>query len=241
VVEFHKTSDLPYYIQIKNILEERIKKGVYPVGTLLPSENSLSQEFRVTRSTIRNAIKELKDAGLVYTEKGRGTRVRQLKIEQSLLKFYSFGRVFEDSKKAYSKIINKRIIEKPSKGIQEKLHIENSSIYEIVRLRYFNDIPLILESSYIPTNIVKDMLSNDLENQSIYNLLEDKYKIRIKKAKEYISPKISGKEESKYLKIPIGSPVFYTERITISSKDTPIELRRSIIRGDRFTFYTELY
>ncbi len=240
--QFNKNINLPYYIQIKKIIEKRIKKGFYPVETLLPSENTLSKEFDVTRGTIRNAIAELKKEGMVYTEKGKGTKVKQSKIEQSLLKFYSFGREYEDYSKAYSVIIDKKIIINPCLDIQEKLELkEENTVYKIIRLRYFNEIPLILECSYIPAALTPDILQEDLENKSIYNLLEYKYNMKIKKAKEYISPKMSEKDESTYLEIELGSPVFYTERITLSYDENPIELRRSIIRGDRFTFYTELY
>lgn len=237
-----KDSYLPYYLQIKDILKERIMNKTYQPNRIIPSENDLCEEFAVTRATIRNALSELKKEGLIYTAKGKGSIVSPPKIEQSLLKFYSFGREFKDiNEKTASKLLSKALI-KASPTIVRKLSINtNTEVFEIVRIRIFNDLPLILETSYIPIHIAPEILDNDLEEESIYDLLESKYGVKIVKAKEYIEPQVSNEYESKHLDVAYNSPVFYTERITLTDREEPIELRKSIIRGDKFKFYTELY
>lgn len=238
----NKSSYLPYYLQIKDILKERIMNKIYLPNMLIPSENELCDEFSVTRATIRNALNELKKEGLIYTAKGKGSIVSQPKIEQSLLKFYSFGREFtEHHEKTSSMILSKELIQVlPS--IARKLNIEtNAMIYEIARVRIFDRMPLILETSYIPEEIAPGFLENNLAEHSMYDLLEGKYGRKIVKAKEYIEPQVSNDYESKYLDIVYHSPVFYTERITLTHGERPIELRKSILRGDKFKFYTELY
>ncbi|MTI56699.1 MAG: GntR family transcriptional regulator [Geosporobacter ferrireducens] len=238
----NKDSYLPYYLQIKDILKERIMNKAYHVNMLIPSENDLCGEFHVTRATIRNALNELKKEGLIYTAKGKGSIVSPPKIEQSLLKFYSFGREFSDTNETIvSKFLNKAVIG-ASPAISRKLNTKpNTEVFEIIRVRIFNDLPLILETSYIPVHIAPDMLENNMEEESIYDLLESKYGVKIVKAKEYIEPQVSNDYESKYLDIVYHSPVFYTERISLTYGEKPIELRKSIIRGDKFKFYTELY
>ncbi|MCC5911024.1 MAG: GntR family transcriptional regulator [Clostridiaceae bacterium] len=237
-----KEKGAPYYLQIKEILEERIFNNVYPVNSLMPSETTLAEEFDVTRTTIRNALKELKNVGLIYTEKGKGTIIKSPKIEQSLLNFYSFGREFKDSSHNIgSKVISKEKIV-PTLDLIEKLQVdEKTSLFKIERLRLFNNIPMILETSYIPEDVAQGIIDEDLENKSIYDLLEWKYKVKIAKAQEYIEPKIANVIEAGLLEIPKISPVFYTERITLAAGNKPVELRMSIIRGDKFKFYTELY
>ena len=239
---FIKNSSLPYYLQIKEIIKERIMENIYPVDTLIPSENVLSQEFNVTRATIRSALTELKKQGLIRTEKGKGSVVCHPVIEQSLLRFYSFGRDFMNSSyNTKTTTISKKEVLSPW-DVASKLELtENDLVFEIIRLRWFNEFPLIIETSYLPIKLFPNLFSNDLEGQSIYDLIEYKYGIKIIKAKEYISPKNAAVDESDYLGIEEGAPVFFTERITVSSTQKPIELRRSIIRGDKYTFYTELY
>ncbi len=239
---FIKNSSLPYYLQIKEVLKERIKANVYPVDTLIPSENVLSQEFSVTRATIRSALMELKKQGLIRTEKGKGSVVCNSAIEQSLLRFYSFSRDFMNSSfNTRTTIIEKREIPAPW-DVAEKLELnENEGVFEIIRLRWFNEYPMIIESSFLPAKLFPGLLSYNLEEKSIYDLIEYRYGFKIKKAKEYISPKTADVEEAGYLSIEAGAPVFFTERTTVSEAQRPIEIRRSIIRGDKYTFYTELY
>ena len=239
---FIKNSSLPYYLQIKEIIKERIKENIYPVDTLIPSENLLSQEFNVTRATIRSALNELKKQGLIRTEKGKGSVVCHPSIEQSLLRFYSFSRDFMNSSfNTKTTIIEKKEIPAPW-DIVEKLELtENEGVFEIVRLRWFNEYPMIIETSFAPVKLFPGLINNNLEEKSIYDLIEYKYGMKIIKAKEYISPKNADVEEAEYLGIEAGAPVFFTERVTISTNQKPIEVRRSIIRGDKYTFYTELY
>lgn len=217
-------------------------ENIYPVDTLLPSENVLSHEFNVTRATIRSALMELKKLGLIRTEKGKGSVVCHPAIEQSLLRFYSFSRDFMNSSfNTKTTIISKRLLPTPW-DVAARLELkENQLVTEIIRLRWFNDLPLIIESSYLPDELFPNLIEYDLEAESIYDLIEFKYGIRINKAKEYISPKNADAEEAEYLGIEVGAPVFFTERVTIAASMRPIELRRSIIRGDKYTFYTELY
>lgn len=238
----NKDSYLPYYLQIKEIIKERIIKNIYKIDTLLPSENEFCVEFKVTRVTVRNALRELKKEGLILTEKGKGSIVKPHKIEQSLLKFYSFGRTLNNKEnKLVTKIISAKKI-KPNSNIANKLEIDiDMDIFEILRLRIFNNSPLIFEASYIPVDIAPDIIEDELHEKSIYNLLEGKYKINIVKAKEYIEPQIANEFQAKYLNIEHCSPIFHTERITLTNDSKPVEYRNSAICGDKFKFYTELY
>ncbi|MBS4534251.1 GntR family transcriptional regulator [Clostridium sp. D2Q-14] len=238
----NKDSYLPYYLQIKEIIRERILNNIYEIDTLLPSEKEFCKEFNVTRATVRNALRELKKEGLICTEKGVGSIVKPHKIEQSLLQFYSFGRTLKNKKDDFiSKIISAKKI-KPNCNIINRLEIKkNMSVYEILRIRIFNKSPLILEASYIPVHIAPDIIKDKLHGMSIYNLLEGKYGIKIVKAREYIEPQVANEFQSKHLSIEYGSPIFHTERLTLTHNNKPIEYRNSLIRGDKFKFYTELY
>ncbi|MFO7886678.1 MAG: GntR family transcriptional regulator [Eubacteriales bacterium] len=235
-----KNGNIPYYLQIKDILEGRIKNNIYPRETLIPSENELSIEFGVTRTTVRNSLKELQKEGLIYTEKGRGSIVKGSKIKQSLMEFYSFGRRFKQKEEgeAYSKIVEKKEIICPSE-VKENLAVrDEDKIYEITRIRYVEKEPVMLEISYLSQILFPDLFDYDMENFSLYDMIEYRYKKNITKGREYIQPMISGTKESKLLNIEKKSPVFLVKRITYSG-EKPVEYRKSIIRGDRYVFYTE--
>jgi GntR family transcriptional regulator len=233
-----KDSGLPYYLQIYNELRRKIISQIYLPGQPIPSENELVGEFGVTRATVRNAVKKLQDEGLVFTKKGKGSYVNAPKIEQSLFKFYSFGRNYSDFNISSALIEVKDILDA---DVQRMLNISAKDyIKQIIRIRKLDNIPVILEISYIPADLAPDIESFNLENLSIYDLLEQHYGYHISKAKEYLDPSIADSHSSKLLEIEKGKPVFVTERITYDTFEKPIEYRKSIIRSDKFRFSTEL-
>jgi len=233
-----KDNGLPYYLQIYNELCGRIISQMYLPGQLIPSENELADEFGVTRATIRNAIKKLQDEGFAYTEKGKGSYVNSPKIEQSLFKFYSFGR---DYSKFNIQSVLVKIIDTIDEDVQKIFGLSSKDqIKQIVRVRKIDNSPVIIETSYIPTNYVPGIEKFDLENLSIYDLLEQNYGFHILKAKEYLDTCIADNYYSKLLEIPSGKPVFVTERTTYNTDQRPIEFRKSIIRSDKFRFSVEL-
>lgn len=231
-----KNSGLPFYLQIYNELRNRINSKVYLPNQPIPSENELVAEFGVTRATVRNAVKKLQDEGLVVTEKGKGSYVNTPKIEQSLFKFYSFGREHADNSTILLDIKNISDM-----GIQKVLNLkETDSIKQITRIRQLDNIPVTIETSYIPASSVPEIEQFDLEHLSIYDLLEKHYGFRILRAKEFLDTIVTDSYYSKLLEIDKGKPVFVTERITFDITDKPIEYRKSLIRSDKFRFSVEL-
>lgn len=236
-----KTNDVPYYLQIYNVLKERIDTGIYESNILLPSENMLVEEFQVTRITLRNAIKKLKDEGRIYTEKGKGSYINPPKIEQSLFKFYSFGRNYTDKDwNANTSLISINTSSFEAEAQNKLALTSDKAVTQIIRLRKLDTVPVIVETSYIPTDLVLGINSFDFEKNSIYDILEQHYKLKIVKAKEYLDPCVTDTYYSNLLEVSKGTPVFITERITYSNNEIPIEFRKSIIRSDKFRFSVEL-
>jgi GntR family transcriptional regulator len=98
-----------------------------------------------------------------------------------------------------------------------------------------------MESIFIPVRVCSKLLEEDIESVPIYDILEDKYNLKILKVRETLEPVILKREEARILESKVGDPAFLIERVTYLIDDKPIEVRKSIIRGDRFKFTTELY
>lgn len=236
-----KDNSIPLYLQIYSILKQRITNGTYETGGLLPSETQMVEEFSVTRATLRNSIKKLQNEGLVVTEKGKGTFVNAVKREQSLFKFYSFGRNYSGAEYNTNTVLMNSEVISPDETLKEKFNLPNlGEISKISRLRYMDDIPVIAEVSYIPTNVAPAILNEDLNKFSIYDLLENKYSLPIKKAREYLNSVNCSKSTAAQLKIKNGQALFLVERITYTSNNQVIEYRTSYIRGDKFKFFVDL-
>jgi GntR family transcriptional regulator len=236
-----KTNYVPYYLQIKQIILERIKTGFYPPSSRIPSENVLSKEFDVSRLTIRKALEGLKQNGLLTSHRGRITRVSPQKIEQILPGFYSFGyEVGDTGITARSEIIRAGVVPAPASMSSIAQREPGFLVNEIVRLRHLESEPIVLEFSYVPDDIAPSLYKWINEHASLYEVLKTEYQKNIADIVEYLDPYIADDFEAGLLRIATGTPVFQTERISRDGQGVFLEYRKSLIRGDRFRFKAHL-
>lgn len=234
-------SVIPLYHQLKEILKENIESGVWKPGDRIPSENELRKQYDVSRNTVIKALEELVQEGLLRREQGRGTFVSSPKISHSLTGFYSFSNVLRANGLEPKDVILvlERRIAKPS--IARHLQLTGSrEVWVLKRLRCAGDEPIMLETSHLPQNRVPRIEREDLENRSLYDYLEQKHGILVTRAKEIFEPVLIRDYESRYLRVPEGYPALLLDRIAYDSQGRPVEFCRSIVRGDRCRFYTEL-
>lgn len=232
----------PLYHQLKRIIEGKIETGKWKSGDKISSENELRTEYKISRNTVQKALDELVQEGVLERKQGRGTFVARPKIEQSLTSFYSFSKVMESQGMNPKDIILSINIEKANKKVAKRLQLDASDeVFALQRLRYANDEPIILETSYLPKKYIHAMSQKDLEGHSLYGFLEEYHNITVVKAKETFEPVIVRDYESQLLQINPGSPSLLLDRIAYDTQGRLIEFCRSIVRGDRCRFYTELF
>lgn len=232
---------VPLYYQLKELIEKKIDSGEWKPGEKIPSENELRITYDVSRNTVQKALNELVNEKLLERKQGKGTFVAKPKIDQPLTSFYSFSKVMNDKGMNPKDIILKLEVEKVNYKIAKELQIGNEeNVVKLQRVRTANNEPMIFETSYIPSKLVPDLSLADMENISLYDLLESKFGITVSKAIEIFEPVLARKEESQYLDIVAGAPSLLLDRTAYDLKGIPIEFCRSIVRGDRCRFYTEL-
>src|SRR5690625_3660213 len=236
----HETFE-PLYHQLKNIIRGKIETGEWEPGDKISSENDLRNEYKISRNTVQKAVDELVQDGVLERKQGKGTFVSRPKIEQSLTSFYSFSKVMESQGMNPKDIILSINVEKADKTVSKRLQIEPSDeVFALKRLRYANDEPIILETSYLPKKYIQNLSLENLENHSLYGFLEVYHDITVVKAKETFEPVIVRQLESELLQIKPGSPCLLLDRLAYDTQGRTIEFCRSIVRGDRCRFYTEL-
>lgn len=240
-IKINPDSPVPLYYQLKEIINEGIINGEWGIGDLVPSENQLCRMYGVSRNTAQRALDELVREGILTRRQGVGTFVTAPRIEQALSEFYSFSdAVVAHGHKHTVKVLSLSV-EKASAKQARALNIETETpIYALTRLRFVNDVPFILETSYIAEKLVPDLDRFDFENVSLYKTLTKSYRIYVTKAREFFEPVLINKMESQLLKVDEATPAILLERIAYSSNDEVIEFCRSIIPGGKCRFYTEL-
>src|SRR5271170_1687553 len=169
-------SHLPLYAQVENAIISRISNGSLPPGTRLPSEDSLVQEYAVSRTTIRAAIQSLVQRGLVEIRRGKGTFVTQPKITQELTELTGF---VEDmralGRTPTARLLDKRIVAADEAVAHHLALAPGTLVVRLQRVRLADGVAMSFDETYLPLEIGKKIIANDLEVEPIFSLLEQKY------------------------------------------------------------------
>ncbi len=237
----YRHSPVPRYHQLKEILREKIRSGEWKPGDLIPSERELSETYGISRMTTRQAITDLVNEGVFYREQGKGTFVTRHKITQQLMRLTGFTEDIRARGQQPSTKVLAVEMRPVSEVIAEKLHLNAGQlVFCIQRLRLADGEPLAIELSHINFKGCEKLLEEDLEQNSLYRLLESKYGIPLMEAEQELEAGLAGSEEAQLLKIPVGSAVLYTRRTTYTDRYQPIEYAKSVYCGSKYIFYTHL-
>lgn len=219
-----------------NIIYKKIKrdilKGELKSGDVIPSERELMQIFNMSRTPIRKALDELERENLIIRRIGDGTYVNIPILDQVINKFYSFTEEMKKrGKTPTGKVVNFEEKEDDIYGI----YSEKTQVYEIERIKYADEEPLMYSQTIIPKKIVTDLTKEILEKKPLYEILREKCDFRFLKAEQKIKPCLVNKIEAEYLNVAEGSLGILIERKLFMGKDI-IEYSKGIVRGDRFEF-----
>ncbi|WP_226680960.1 GntR family transcriptional regulator [Sutcliffiella horikoshii] len=235
-----KTSPIPIYYQLESFIKNQIESGYILPGENIPSEREYAESYGISRMTVRQAINSLVNEGLLYRKKGSGTFVSEKKIEQPLQGLTSFT---EDMKKRgmtpTSKLIHFEIIPANSFIANELKIREYAPVYEIKRIRLADGEPMALETNYLSANLVKGLTEEEVK-ASIYSYVEEKLGLRITHAEQLIESVRASEEHEKLLYIEKDHPMLYIQRNTFLHDGTPLELVKSVYRGDRYKFQIKM-
>lgn len=237
----YRNSPIPRYYQLKEILREKIRAGEWKPGDHIPSERELGETYGISRMTARQAITDLVNEGVFYREQGKGTFVSSRKITQQLIRLTGFTEdIRARGQRPSTKVLSAKMAP-ADETTAERLRIEvGQLLFRLQRLRLADDEPLAIELSQISFRGCERLLDEDLEHNSLYRLLEDKYSVPLMEAEQEIEAGLAGNEDAQILKIPVGSSVLYTRRTTYTDRNQPLEYAKAVYCGNKYTFYTQM-
>jgi GntR family transcriptional regulator len=231
----------PLYAQVESVLASEISGKSLKPGNQLPTEDDLMARFGVSRITVRRAIQNLVNRGLVEIQRGRGTFVVQPKITQELTELSGF---VEDMKaigrKATARLIEKKVVPASEIVARQLALPKGTRVARIQRVRLGDRVPISFDETYLPLDIGKKIISNNLAVEPIFSLLERKYNIPLVEA-EYRMEAVAAEEAvASALGIEQGSPMFLIERTSYSTAARPVDYEKLYYRGDLIRFVTRL-
>lgn len=221
--------------RIEQLIEERAIKS----GERIPTETELATELKVSRTTIRSALKVLEQEGKIERTAGRGTILRQPRLGQLLGKLLGFG----DEMKLRGLTPSTRLIEitqmMPSAPVKALLRLDDELLWRLRRVRCANGEPIAVETCSIPQSALTEQEAADLGNGSLYELLAQHGRAPVR-GEQSVQAGLADAEEASFLNIEAGRPVLRFERLSFDENDRPIEFVMSTYRGDKYSFYTVL-
>jgi GntR family transcriptional regulator len=231
----------PLYIQVTDLIKDQIAKKFWQLDEMIPSENELAATYEVSVGTVKKALSKLVDEGILYRRQGKGTFVNRPDFKRSFMRFFRYG-VDENLEERFlsSNVLSLDIIT-PDKRIRDMLKLaDNEKTITIKRIRYLNELPLLLQDLYLPYKIFKGFDEIDISRELLYPIYDEKFKTPVIWADEYLRPTIADSNVADALKVDIGDPVISIERIVYTYGDEPVEVRCSIGRGDKFRYHIEI-
>jgi GntR family transcriptional regulator len=207
----------------------------------LPSEDELRVRFAVSRITVRRAIQNLVQRGLVEIQRGRGTFVLAPKIAQDLTKLTGFVEDMDAlGRKATARVISQAIVTADAR-VAAYLNISKGTrVTKLERVRLADSTPMSFDETYLPLEIGKKIVRNDLRLNPIFSLLEGKYGIPLIEAEYKLEATVASLKIAEALVVPQGSPIFQIERTSFTTGGLAIDYEILSYRGDLIRFVTRL-
>lgn len=216
------------YYQLKEKIKGKIKKGVWKTGDQIPNELDLVVQYEVSRATVRQAVLELVREGILIRQKGKGTFVAEPKYEADFTVNFCYPKEFGKKHEVVSATSLPA-----SDSVCEQLCLEKGEfVYTIVRLRYFNEEAVAIETLVIPEKTFPGLLELDLRER-IFDLLAQHYGIHISKFNSTVEPVLLTTKEAKILGLDERKAALLINRICIDIEDKPYLISKGIFRGDR--------
>jgi GntR family transcriptional regulator len=240
-VVMSSTHEALLYARVETVLAGEITDGNLKIGDQLPTEDSLITRFGVSRITVRRAIQNLVNRGLVEIRRGKGTFIASPKITQDLKELSGF---VEDmhvlGRKPTARVISKEIVTANATVARHLALTRGERVVRIRRVRLADGVPLSFDETYLPLEIGKKIITNNLKVEPIFSLLERKYDVPLIEAEYKLDAVAAEHEVARALKVKARSPIFRIERTSYSTGSRPVDYETLYYRGDLVQFVTRL-
>ncbi len=235
----NRYADRPIYRQVSDLLEARLVEDARP-GDRLPSEAELSQQFDVNRLTVRRALNELSQRGLIETVHGKGSFVapRVVRYDVSAGRDASFTR----SMRALGHRVGIRLlatdtVESPE--LQVELRTDGK-VLQCTTVRVVDDQPWSLSVTSIGAERFPGLAKQWTGETSLFDFLLEHHGVRMQRAYRTFSAGLAEPGEAEHLQVRVGAPILEMRGLNVDQDENPIALVQHRFRGDRVQFTVDL-
>lgn len=228
----------PLYIQLREVIRNKIEDGEYPVGTAIPSESQLAETYNLNPLSVRSALSALKYEGLLRSVQGKGVFVNGSKTERDLETLGGYRQTLDErSIDAHTRVLIKAL--RPAGPYYSKLLdlAEDDQVWFTRRIDYSNNEPVALEEIYIPEKILPSYGDVDIELFSIYDIFTWNG-LRPTDADQTLRVLFLEPSRAKLINLTSEQAVMELSNLTRDEKGQNIEFARNYVRPDKIEFFT---
>ena len=231
-ISFSRNDGLPKYVAIARAIASAITEEQLGAGDTLPAQKELAESFGVTLMTVRQAIQSLTEQGLLSSEQGKGTYVNSRPFRLPLGRLASLasqveatGRTLRTEVLGFAPILVSPIE-------QQRMSLDTLEAYELVRLRFVDGEPFILQTSVIPVDLAAAIDPAALATESLYDLLHATSGVVVERASETVQATSLDEESAQLLGRRVAEPALLSSRLTFSGSGRAVVDDRALTAGD---------
>lgn len=222
------------YRAIADDLLDRIARGEYTAGNLLPSEADLGRAYDASRITVRKALESLKADGVIDARQGYGWFIAGDPVRQTLGRLATIeGQLTEQGVVAERRVLDFGFV-RASRRVRDVLGSED--VLRVRRLNLADGEPFAVVTVWVPEKLGARLSRDDVERSPIYELLP----VKIGGATQSIGAAAAGGREAGLLEVPEGAPLLRCERTTYDTRRRPVLFSEHLFPALKTEFVVDL-
>lgn len=238
MVEIERNSPVPLYHQLKRLLAGRIAGGEWQPGDMLPTEEQLQEQYGLSRTTVRQALKELEYEGKISRHRGRGTFVSQPKLRHSPDPYFNLTAYLTQQGMRPGWRVLSAGWAPASAEVAERLALKpETPVFQLRRLRLANDEPIGYHIAHSASGPAASIEDSKLDQGGSLDYLYKNNEREESYANRTIEAILASEETAKLLDVIEGSPILLIRRRVFDGQGIPVEEMRAMYRGDRFQYH----
>lgn len=233
-LDVDRSSPVPLYFQVSRQIEAAIESGELGPGDRLENEVGLADRWGLSRPTMRRAIQELVDKGLLVRRRGIGTQVVQGRVNRRMDLTSLFDDLARSGRKPTTRLLVREMLRAPG-HVAERLGVPaGSEVLHLERLRSARDEPLAVLRNWLPADLAPALSAEQLEARGLYELMRGSG-VHLRIATQRIAARGASAPEARLLAVRKGAPVLTMERVTYDGSGRAVELGSHAYRADTYS------
>jgi DNA-binding GntR family transcriptional regulator len=233
-MDLDRSSPVPLYFQVSRRIEAAIDAGELAPGDRLENEISLADRWGLSRPTMRRAIQELVDKGLLVRRRGIGTQVVHGRVKRPMDLTSLFDDLTRSDQKPGTRVLDRELVPAPT-AVAERLGVPaGAQVLHLERLRSARDEPLAVMRNWLPADLAPVLTLEALETRGLYELMRGTG-VHLRIATQRIGARGATAPEARLLALRKGAPLLTMERVTYDGSGRAVEFGSHVYNAETYS------